>query len=68
MSDALDNPWTRNAPNASWNEPDPPLWWDIYIGAMADIGREPGSPTTKSEAIREIRDIADVMNDALGCM
>lgn len=36
----IENPWTRNTPDAPWSEQDEPDWWDVQEGLMEDLKRE----------------------------
>lgn len=62
--------WMRNTPEAPWNEPDPPSWYEFYVGTCRDdIGCEPRdigySESDRMEAYRHLMEIHGVVREAL---
>lgn len=62
--DDLENGWLENAPDAAWNPTeDVPEWLEEFRATCENLGVERDDPTTRAEAERELRDMAqDVLS------
>lgn len=66
MMDDLENGWLENAPDAPWNlTEDVSEWLEEFRNVCENLGIERDDPTTRAEAERELRDMAQDVLDGL---